>query len=89
MDTVTINLVNGDSLSVEFKTKVYAWTSDNATKNSEFYATGICGESRFDGNLLGTSDGRVGLQGLLGIADWFSLDPAGPIYRTSAILSIS
>ncbi|MFT8747150.1 hypothetical protein [Liquorilactobacillus nagelii] len=89
MNTVTINLINGDSLSVGFKTKVYAWTSDNATKDSEFYATMVCDESNFDGNILGTSDPRAGLQGLLGIADWFALDPSGPIYRTSAILSIN
>ncbi|MCI1699437.1 hypothetical protein [Liquorilactobacillus nagelii] len=89
MDSVIITLTNGDHLSVGFKTKVYAWKSDNATEEAGFYATSICAESRFDGDLLSTSDGRVGLQGLLGIADWFSLDPAGPLYRTSAILSIS
>ncbi|MBN7275543.1 hypothetical protein GNF18_10360 [Ligilactobacillus pobuzihii] len=87
--TVQINLLNGDAITVDDHTPLFAWTSEDNSDGKEFYATGIFGGSRSDNPQIDTSDFRVGLQGLLGTADWFAVgNPNNELYKTSAILSI-
>lgn len=87
---VQINFVNGGSISVNEHTRIFAWRSDDNSDGQGFYATSIFGGSSYDSPEIDTTDPRVGLQGLLGIADWFTIDnPDNELYKTSAILSIS
>lgn len=88
--SVKVNFLNGESIIIEFKTRVYAWNSvDKEHNGTGYYANMVFEGSNFDGTEIGTSDPIVGLQGLFGKSDWFSIqDDRAVVYKTSAILSL-
>lgn len=87
---VKVTFVNNESITITDDTYISAWKSvDTSEKEPGYYAHGGLVGSRLDGNLLGTSEPVVALQGLFGSVDWFSLkDKPTKIYKTSAILSL-
>ena len=86
-----ITFSNGEILDISANTVIHAWKSDNRTDNEDdmYYATMIFEGSNLDGSSICTSDPIVGLQGLFGHADWFSIvDTPNKFFRTSAIVSL-
>ncbi|UDM32702.1 hypothetical protein [Lentilactobacillus laojiaonis] len=82
---VKIKLSNNDTLIVNNDTKIRAWK--NGTSDP-FYPTQI-----FNGTIndeqLSTSDERIGIQGLVARADWFSLDNSDVVYQSSSVISLN
>lgn len=86
-----ITFSNGETLDISANTVIHAWKSDNRTDNEDdmYYATMIFEGSNLDGSSICTSDPIVGLQGLFGHADWFSIvDTPNKVFKTSAIVSL-
>ncbi|KRM98281.1 hypothetical protein FD18_GL001245 [Lactobacillus taiwanensis DSM 21401] len=76
---------NNEEVSIGKNDIIQAWVTDNKEKQP-FYAHDI-----FSGTLsnskIATRDSKVGLQGLLGQAEWISINH-GPLYKTSSIIKI-
>ncbi|MCT4418739.1 hypothetical protein EFT49_00600 [Leuconostoc falkenbergense] len=90
---VKVTFVNNDSVYITDDTYISAWKSvDTSDEEPGYYSEGGRVGSRLDGNLLGTSDPIVALEGLFGSVDWFMLlddkQPVPKVYKTSAILSL-
>lgn len=87
---VKVTFVNNEHIYIYDDTYILAWKSVDATKEDpSYYADGVVVGSRADGGAISTSEPVVGLQGLFGSVDWFSLkDDPTKIYKTSAIFSL-
>lgn len=88
--SVKVTFSNNDSIVIGEKTNIHAWKSDD--KDSRFdgyYITQVFQGCWFDGTEIGTSEQIVGLQGLFGNCDWFSInDMTGKMYKTSSIVCL-
>lgn len=87
--SVRINFIDGFHVEIDDKTLVQAWTSESGNNSQEFYTSQVFDGSRYDGTGIATSNPVVGLQGLLGSSDWFTINgDTSIIYKTTAILSL-
>ena len=88
--SVKITFVNGDNVQISDETYINAWnSSETVYANHEFHAENVFAGSMKDSQISGVDETAVGLQSILGSADWFNLANAPKkIYKTGAILSL-
>lgn len=86
---IKVTLSNGTELKINKTTKIAAWESlDSVPGKKPYYGEEAFNGTIDDGTEIGTSDPLVGISGLLGSVDWFSIDSGQTLIKTSAVVSL-
>ncbi|MCT1174513.1 hypothetical protein [Lactococcus lactis] len=86
--SVKVTFSNGENIVIHEDTQVVAWKSLDK-EDGGYYAETVHIGSNVDSENLQTSEQVVGLLGLFGNSDWFSIErPVSKFYKTSAIVHL-
>lgn len=87
---IKVTLSDGTEFKINKTTRITAWKSlDSEPTKQPYYGEQVFNGSINDGTEIGTSNPLVGISGLLGSTDWFSIDNGHTLLKTSAVVSLS
>lgn len=86
---IKITFADGSTKNINKLTDLSAWKSADADpKKGAYYEEMVFHGSYNDGTEIATSDPLVGISGLLGSTDWFSIGKDKTLYKTTSVVKL-